>query len=136
MWGIRCGELVMQLVDFRLAQMWHRPVANAAAGGLHWRVASALLDLSQLGELIDRDRGQLAVVPAENEDVAIDPVVEVAVEVEGVAATVLSQDGADRFGVPVAKPDLDFVGHFHAVARLKRGKRLVNGWSRHRRFSC
>src|SRR5262245_13377718 len=84
-------------------------------------------NLPQLRELVEGDRGELAVVAFENEHVAIDFVVEIAVEVERVAAAIFGDDSAEGLGAPVAEADLDLVGHFHTVAGLKGGKGFESG---------
>src|SRR4051812_46290091 len=107
-----------------VSALGNRQIINDVEEVPHTRVTMTALYLPQLRELIERHGGQFAVVAAEDEDVAIDFVVEIAVEVERMPPAVFGDDRPDCLRVPIAKADLHLVGRFHAVPRLKSSKRF------------
>src|SRR5688500_757190 len=99
--GEHCGDRV---------PLFPRPLCVSAPPRLCVKssdaISRATLDFPQFRKLIERHRRQFTIIPLEDQDIAIDLVVEVAVVVQRVAAAVLGDDRAESLGVPVAETHL------------------------------
>src|SRR5690606_14755108 len=80
------------------------------------------LNAPQVRVLVDRNRGQLAVVSLENDRVRPHLVIDVAAVMQAMPAALRTNYGSHGRGRPDLRADLYLVIHLHAVARLKFGK--------------
>jgi len=72
----------------------------------------------QLGELIESDRRQFAVVTAKDQQIAEDFVIVVSLEMQGMSTTFLQFDGPDRIHSPGSEANFHVVLQLNAIARL------------------